>query len=203
MRIIGCDLHTRQQTMAMFDTETKEVIETTLTHEGDTVREFYSALPRPALVGIEATGAMFWFLQLLKELSIPCLVGHPAAIRKAETRKQKHDRRAAALLLRLLLENRFPAIWMPSAEQRDLRHLLLHRHQLVSMRRRAAHAHQLVPMQQQMAEIALLGGRHPDRRKAVFQEQAQQQGGSAPIVLLLAGLGFANRRRMTNQAGNA
>ncbi len=159
MRIIGCDLHTRQQTMAMFDTETKEVIETTLTHEGDTVREFYSALPRPALVGIEATGAMFWFLQLLKELSIPCLVGHPAAIRKAETRKQKHDRRAAALLLRLLLENRFPAIWMPSAEQRDLRHLLLHRHQLVSMRSRVQHALQSLALSHGLRRGARLWSR--------------------------------------------
>ncbi len=97
MRIIGCDLHTRQQTIAMFDTETKEVMETTLSHEGETVREFYSALPRPVLVGIEATGAMFWFLQLLEELGIPCRVGHPTAIRKAETRKQKHDRRDAML----------------------------------------------------------------------------------------------------------
>src|ERR1700682_3002069 len=83
MRIIGCDLHTRQQTIAMFDTETKEVLETTLSHEGEAVREFYSALPSPALVGLEATGAMFWFLRLLEELHIPCLVGHPAAIRRA------------------------------------------------------------------------------------------------------------------------
>jgi transposase len=134
----------------MMDTETKEVIETTLTHEGDAVRRFYSALQRPALVGIEATGAMFWFLQLLEELGIPCRVGHPAAIRKAETRKQKHDRRDAALLLRLLLENRFPAIWMPSAEQRDLRHLLLHRHQLVSMRSRVQHALQSLALSHEL-----------------------------------------------------
>ena len=45
MRIIGCDLHTRQETMAMLDTETGEVVEKTLQHEGEKVREFYSALP--------------------------------------------------------------------------------------------------------------------------------------------------------------
>jgi len=59
---------------------------------------------------------------------------HPAKIRTAETRKQKHDRRDAALLLKLLAEDRFPSIWMPSTEQRDLRALLLHRHQWVRMR---------------------------------------------------------------------
>jgi transposase len=64
----------------------------------------------------------------MEELAIECRVGHPTAIRKAETRRQKHDRRDAALLLQLLAEGRFPAIWMPSTEYRDLRSLLLHRH---------------------------------------------------------------------------
>jgi transposase len=127
MRIIGVDLHARQQSVAMLDTDTGEVIEKTLQHESDEVRE----LPSPVLVGIEATGSMPWFLKLMKELKIECRVGHPADIRAAEPRKQKHDRRDARLLLNLLAENRFPAIWMPSTEQRDLRTLLRHRHQFV------------------------------------------------------------------------
>jgi transposase len=67
---------------------------------------------------------MQWFLELLEELGIECRVGHPAKIRAAETRKQKHDRRDARLVLDLLvMEDRFPEIWMPSTEQRDLRTL--------------------------------------------------------------------------------
>ena len=95
MRIIGCDLHARQQTLAMLDTETGEVVNLTLMHEGNQVREFYSQLPRPVLVGIEATGSMHWFLNLMEELGIECRVGHPATIRASEPRKQKHDRRDA------------------------------------------------------------------------------------------------------------
>ena len=76
----------------------------------------------------------------MEELAIECRVGHPTAIRKAETRRQKHDRRDAALLLQLLAEDRFPAIWMPSTEYRDLRSLLLHRHQWVRMRTRVQNA---------------------------------------------------------------
>ncbi|MGC1257670.1 MAG: transposase, partial [Candidatus Acidiferrales bacterium] len=139
MRIIGVDLHTRQQSVAMLDTDTGEVIEKTLAHEGDEVRKFYSGLPDPVLVGIEATGSMLWFLELMEELKIECRVGHPAKIRAAEPRKQKHDRRHARLLLNLLAENRFPSIWMPSIEQRDLRTLLRHRHQFVRMRTRVQH----------------------------------------------------------------
>ena len=45
-------------------------------HEGSELREFYSGLPRPVLVGIEATGSMHWFLNLMDELEIECRVGH-------------------------------------------------------------------------------------------------------------------------------
>ena len=54
MRIIGCDLHARQQAIAMLDTDTGELEERTLGHEGETVREFYSALSGPILVGKRA-----------------------------------------------------------------------------------------------------------------------------------------------------
>jgi transposase len=128
MRIIGCDLHARQQSVAMFDSETGEVVNRTLMHEGKEVREFYSQLPPPVLVGIEAIGPMQWFLKLLDELGIECRVGDATKIRAAEPRKQKHDRRDAELILKLLIENRFPAIWRPNQEQLDLRALLLHRH---------------------------------------------------------------------------
>ena len=146
MRIIGCDLHARQQTLAMLDTTTGEVVKMTLTHEGNNVREFYSTLPRPVRVGIEATGSMQWFVNLMEELGIECLVGHPAEIRAAEPRKQKYDRRDADLLLKVLVENRFPAIWLPSKELQDLRSLLRHRHQWVRMRTRIQNALQSIAL---------------------------------------------------------
>jgi hypothetical protein len=56
MKIIGCDLHARQQTIAMVDTETGELIEKTLTHEGDAVREFYAGLEVPVVGGDRGHG---------------------------------------------------------------------------------------------------------------------------------------------------
>src|SRR6202163_2204789 len=146
MKILGCDLHAKQQSIAMVDTETGEFTEKTLSHEGNEVREFYAALEGPVVVGIEATGAMQWFLELLEELGIECRVGHPAKIRAQETRKQKHDRRDARLLLQLLSEDRFPEIWMPSSEQRDLRTLLRDRDQWVRMRARLQHTLQAMAL---------------------------------------------------------
>jgi len=146
MRSIGCDLHARQQTLAMLDTTTGEVANLTLAHEGNQVREFYSRLPRPVLVGIEAGGSMPWFLNLMDELGIECRVGHPAQIRATEPRKQKHDRRDAELILKLLAENRFPAIWLPRKELLDLRALRLHRHQWVRIRTRIQNALQAIAL---------------------------------------------------------
>jgi hypothetical protein len=45
MQIIGCDLHARQQTLAMLNTTTGEAVKKALKHEGNNVREFYSNLP--------------------------------------------------------------------------------------------------------------------------------------------------------------
>jgi hypothetical protein len=47
-------------------------------------------------------------------------VGHATKIRAPEPRKQKHDRRDVELILKLPVENRFGAIWMPYEEQLDL-----------------------------------------------------------------------------------
>src|SRR6266446_6451495 len=178
MRIIGVDLHTRQQTIAMLDMKTGEVVEKTLQYEGENVREFYAALPGPVRVGIEATGSMHWFLNLMEELRIDCQVGHPAKIRTAETRKQKHDRRDAALLLKLLAEDRFPSIWMPSTEQRDLRALLLHRHPWVRMR---------TIVQNSLQAIALSNGLR--RGSSLWSQGGQHTIESLPLAQ------FAARRR--------
>src|ERR1700726_1239368 len=170
MKIIGCDLHARQQTLAMLDTETGEIVNLTLTHEGDHVREFYSKLPRPVRVGIEATGSMQWFVNLMEELGIECWVGHPAEIRAAEPRKQKHDRRDADLILKLLMENRFPAIWLPSKELLDLRALLRHRHQWVRLRTRIQNA---------LQSIALANGLR--RGSSLWSQAGQHMIASLPL----------------------
>ena len=73
-------------------------------------------------------GTRRWFERLLQELGFDLLIGDVAKIRAGQLRRQKADRRDAEHLLELLESHRFPAIWVPSAEERDLRQLLLHRH---------------------------------------------------------------------------
>ena len=134
MMIIGCDLHTRYQQIAMLDTESGELVERRLEHESGEARAFYAALAGPVRVGIEATGHTHWFEAMLAELGHELWMGDAAKIRAAVVRKQKTDARDAAHLLDLLCTGRFPKIWRPSPEERDLRQLVWHRQKLVWMR---------------------------------------------------------------------
>ena len=146
MIIIGCDWHVRFEQIAMLDTETGGVVEQRLEHENGEAKKFYEGLKERALVGIESTGYVQWFGEMLAELGHELVVGEAAKIRKMEVRKQKHDRRDAAHLLNLLVRGDFPRIWLPSAEERDVRVLLEHRHQLVEWRTRAKNGLQAIAL---------------------------------------------------------
>lgn len=136
MKIVGCDFHPRWQQVSVFDAETGEIAEYKLLNGDGEAERFYQALEAPALIGIEACGNSQWFIELAEQLGHLVWVGDAAQIRASYVRRQKTDRRDAGHILRLLMENRFPRLWTPSAEQRDLRQLLIHRHKLVEIRTR-------------------------------------------------------------------
>src|SRR5258708_4428036 len=117
MKIIGCDFHPSFQQIAMVDTETGEMIKRRLPHPDVEAKRFYESLTGPVLVGVESSGNMRWFQGLLARLGHELRIGDATAIRASNPRKQKTDKRDAKHLLRLLEEERFPVIWVPSMEQ--------------------------------------------------------------------------------------
>src|SRR5947207_7910764 len=134
MIIIGVDFHPEFQQIASVDTETGEFQEKRLAHRED-AETFYRALAgQKVRVGMEASGHARWFERLLAELQFELWIGDAAEIRTKRVRKQKTDRQDAQLILQLLLEERFPRVWVPNGENRDLRQLLWHRHRMVQAR---------------------------------------------------------------------
>jgi len=101
-------------------------------------------------VGIETVGNDLWFVQLLQKLGHEVCVGDAAQIRASYVRKQKTDRRDAKHIPQLLLEGRFPRIWISDAEMRDHRQLLIHRHKLVQIRTRVKNELQHLMLSQGM-----------------------------------------------------
>ena len=136
MMIIGCDYHPSWQQIAWLDTETGETGARKLVHGDGDAKQFYEQLRELVLIGIEATGNSQWFVEMVEDLGHGVWIGDAAAIRASYVRRQKTDKRDAAHILKLMMENRFPRLWTPDREQRDLRQLVLHRHKLVEIRSR-------------------------------------------------------------------
>jgi hypothetical protein len=127
---------------------------------------------------MEASGHARWFERLLAELNFELWIGDAAEIRTKRVRKQKTDGQDAQLILRLLLEDRFPRIWVPSWENRDLRQLLWHRHRLVQARTR---------IMNQLQAVALNEGLRCKKR--LWREAGREQRESFPLA------SWASRRR--------
>jgi len=147
MLIIGSDFHPGFQQVAIFDNQTGEIEQKRIEHREEAER-FYRGLPGGTLVGMEACGHYPWFERLLAECGHELWLGDASAIRATVVRKQKTDRRDAEQLLQLLMEDRFPRIWVPSLEERDARQLLVHRHKQVQARTRVKNQLQALALSQ-------------------------------------------------------
>jgi len=162
------------------DTETGELGEQRLIHPKE-AEQFYGEPKERNIavrVGMEASGHARWFERLLRQLQFELWIGDAAEIRTKGVRKQKTDRQDAQLLLRLIMEDRFPRIWVADAENRDLRQLLWHRHRLVQMRTRVMN---------QLHVVALNEGLR--RRKGLWRPGGRKE------LELIALAPWAGRRR--------
>jgi transposase len=164
MIIIGVDFHPEFQQIASVDTDSGEFLEKRLAHREE-AEKFYRALAgQKVRVGMEASGHARWFERLVGELQFELGIGDAAEIRTKRVRKQKTDRQDAQLILRLLLEDRFPRIWVPSWENRDLRQLLWHRHRMVQARTRIMNQLQAVALNEGLC-----------CKKRLWRERGRQQ----------------------------
>src|SRR3954471_8875221 len=156
MLIVGCDFHPSWQQIAVFDADTGEIGEQKLVNGTGEAERFYRELPKPSLIGMEASGNSHWFEELLAELGHEVWIGDAAQIRACYVRKQKTDKRDAAHILKLLLEDRFPRLWTPTQEIRNQRQLVIHRHKLVRLRAQVKNELQHLAMNRGMQKKARL-----------------------------------------------
>src|SRR3974377_379016 len=150
MLMIGCDFHAGFAVLAIFDNRTGVQTEKRLAHPQEAVA-FYRELQRQGervRVGMEAGPPCQWFRRLLSECGHELWVGDAARIRAAAVGKKKTDREDAKLILQLLREGRFPRVWVPAEEERDVRQLLLDRHHRVRARTAAKNQLQALAMNQ-------------------------------------------------------
>lgn len=164
MRIIGCDFHPSGQQVFGIETSSGEIFaDRWIAHGGKEVDAFYASLPAGTVVGVEASGNMQWFERKLAQYGHRLRIGDAGQIRAQDGRKQKHDRRDAELIVRLLREDRFPELrWVPSLAERDLRQMLVHRDKLVRLRAQVKNQLQHIALnqgQQKKRQLWSKGGR--------------------------------------------
>ena len=85
------------------------------------------------------------------------------------------------LILKLMVEKRFPKIWIPTMDERDLRQLLIHRRHLVRMR---------VRIKNQLQHIALNQGLQK-KKQAVDKEGMELPAESGTGALDAAAAGHS------------
>jgi transposase len=166
MLIIGCDYHPSFQQIAFVDTDTGELQERRLEHREE-AEKFYRGLGVQGMkvrVGMEASGHARWFERLVGELNFELWIGDATEIARKRERKQKTDRQDAQHILKLMLKDDFPRIWVASWENRDLRQLLWHRHRMVQARTR---------IMNQLQAVALNEGLRCKKR--LWREQGREQ----------------------------
>ena len=180
MIIIGVDYHPSDQYIAFVDPETGECGEQRLNHQNGEAE----LLPGPETARSQRARGdgghrLFTLVRAVtggsgdRGLDRRCGEDQDGA-----SPKQKTDRQDAQLLLKLLLENNFPRVWVPSPENRDLRQLLWHRHRLVQMRTR---------IMDQLQALAMNEGNR--RKKKLWSALGRAQLEKLPLAT------WASRRR--------
>ena len=153
---IGVDFHPYEQSIASVDEIDGEIRYKRFVHsDKQSIKTFYRKCGEDAVVGVEATGCLWWFEKLLAEAGIRLLIGDPRMIRRAALSRHKNDFRDAETILDLLVRGAFPAIVPRSEESREVLDLLNYRQSVVRKRTSVANQMQAFARQKGLSRFRL------------------------------------------------
>lgn len=139
---IGVDFHPYEQSVAFADDSDGEIGYRRFLHsDKQSIKAFYGKLGQDAVIGVEATGCLWWFEKMLASSGHKLQIGDPRMIRRAALSRHKNDFRDAETILDLLMRGQFPSIVPRCEESREVLDLLNYRQSLV--RKRTSIANQL------------------------------------------------------------
>jgi transposase len=131
---IGVDFHARQQTVSYLTTEDGEIHQCILDHQKDDIAGFYRQFDGDVVIGLEVSGYIEWFEEMLLGMGRQVWVGDAAEIRRRARRRQKNDKRDSMLILELMVKGEFPKVHRQTMESRLVLKQLRYRHRLVKIR---------------------------------------------------------------------
>ncbi|CAN5415646.1 IS110 family transposase [soil metagenome] len=153
---IGVDFHPYEQSVAYVDDRVGEIGYKRFLHsDKQAMMAFYRKCGTDAVIGVEATGSLWWFQKMLFDNGITLKIGDPRMIRRAALSRHKNDLRDAETILDLLVRGQFPAIVPRSEESREALDLLHYRQSLVQKRTSVANQIQAFARQKGLAKFRL------------------------------------------------
>jgi len=133
-QVVGLDLH-RNRTVMVRMTPDGEVLESVrFANDAQVLTEQIGKAGEAPEVVLEATYGWYWAVDALQAAGASVHLAHPLGVKGFAYRRVKNDYRDAADLADLLRMGRLPEEWIATAEDRDRRELVRHRHKLVQMR---------------------------------------------------------------------
>ena len=136
MWFIGLDVHAKQSTYCILDAHGKKVRTHTIKGPWDKVLLDLALLPKPWVIGFEASCGYGVLKERLDKIAQRVVVAHPGQLRLIFRSKQKNDRVDAEKLALLMLLDQMPAVHVPSAEVRAWRSAIEYRQRLIEDRTR-------------------------------------------------------------------
>jgi transposase len=122
---IGVDFHPYEQSVAFADNSNGEIGYRRFLHsDKQSIKAFYGKLGQDAVIGVEATGCLWWFEKMLASSGHKLQIGDPRMIRRAALSRHKNDFRDAETILDLLMRGQFPSIVPRCEESREVLDLL-------------------------------------------------------------------------------
>lgn len=136
MYYCGLDVSIKSTHVCIDDARGRRVLQGAVATTAEAIRTLLQPYGRKGMqVAIEAGGQTLWIVDVLRTLGTQVHVVHPLKVKWIAESKKKTDRVDAALLAHLLRIGGLPEpVHVPGPQSRELRHLLVARRQLVTIR---------------------------------------------------------------------
>jgi transposase len=136
MFYVGLDIHTKQVTICVLDSDGK-LVQRAQVRQLDELKRFLERLGSPFEVCYEASCGYGCYYELLSPIANRVVVAHPGMLKLIFRSKQKNDRRDAEKLAKLLYLGEVPQVHVPKADVRAWREMIAFRRRLIEKRTRA------------------------------------------------------------------
>ena len=140
MHYVGLDVHLRQSSLCVLDTNGRKLFSRTVKGRWPEVVKELTKIRgrgrsrRTLSVCFEASTGYGALYERLQDVAERVVVAHPGHLRLIYRSKRKNDRVDAEKLAKLLFLDEVPTIHVPRIEVRSWRRMINHRHKLVNER---------------------------------------------------------------------